>query len=532
MNHHDNHYHNDDDDLIINGVPMGRRAFLGMLSGAVAAGTLMSPSWSWAQAGGQATLTVSAPANPSSLDPATGGSGSDHVLLFPMYDTLVNWNPATLSATPGLAQKWSFPDPKTLVLELRPGVTFHDGTPFNAEAVKTNIDRSRTAEFSNIRQDLSSVDHVEVSGEHVVTLHLKNPDSALPLILSDRAGMMVSPKALADNNNRVDRNPVGAGFMRFQKWDDGSEVAMTRYADYNGPNKLAVGAISFKIITDSATRLRSVMSGQAQMAYHLDGRQKQMIERLPTLQGFADPTIYCYQFYMNMARKPLDDVRVRQAINYAVDRETFVRVAMAGAGEPAYMNLPKSHWAYDPETAKLYSHDPDKARALLKEAGHADGIELDLRGYNDQSSVQMQEVLMEQFSKVGIRGRFRTGTIADMSAAYFGQEKAGHMLLSAWTGRPDPSLSYSLLYSGTSYFNAGQVKPPEGFDQALLDSRSSDDQSQRQQALARVQRIVMENALVVPLAFRQSIVATTAQVQGFENNLLGKPKFNNVSLKA
>ncbi|ERS14719.1 peptide ABC transporter [Alcanivorax sp. PN-3] len=528
MNHHDNN----DDDLIINGVPMGRRAFLGMLSGAVAAGTLMSPSWSWAQTGGQATLTVSAPANPSSLDPATGGSGSDHVLLFPMYDTLVNWNPATLSATPGLAQKWSFPDPKTLVLELRPGVTFHDGTPFNAEAVKINLDRSRTAEFSNIRQDLSSVDQVEVSGEHVVTLHLKNPDTALPLILSDRAGMMVSPKALADNNNRVDRNPVGAGFMRFQKWDDGSEVAMTRYADYNGPNKPAVGAISFKIITDSATRLRSVMSGQAQMAYHLDGRQKQMIERLPTLQGFADPTIYCYQFYMNMARKPLDDVRVRQAINYAVDREAFVRVAMAGAGEPAFMNLPKSHWAYDPETAKLYSHDPDKARALLKEAGHPDGIELDLRGYNDQSSVQMQEVLMEQFSKVGIRGRFRTGTIADMSAAYFGQEKAGHMLLSAWTGRPDPSLSYSLLYSGTSYFNAGQVKPPEGFDQALLDSRSSDDQSQRQQALARVQRIVMENALVVPLAFRQSIVAATAELQGFENNLLGKPKFNNVSLKA
>ncbi|KAF0805250.1 family 5 extracellular solute-binding protein [Alcanivorax xiamenensis] len=528
MNHHDNN----DDDLIINGVPMGRRAFLGMLSGALAAGTLMSPSWSWAQAGGQATLTVSAPANPSSLDPATGGSGSDHALLFPMYDTLVNWDPTTLSATPGLAQKWSFPDPKTLVLELRPGVTFHDGTPFNAEAVKTNLDRSRTAEFSNIRQDLSSVDRVEVNGEHVVTLHLKNPDSALPLILSDRAGMMVSPKALADNNNRVDRNPVGAGFMRFQKWDDGSEVAMTRYADYNGPNKPAVGAISFKIITDSATRLRSVMSGQAQVAYHLDGRQKQMIERLPTLQGFADPTIYCYQFYMNMARKPLDDVRVRQAINYAVDREAFVRVAMAGAGEPAFMNLPKSHWAYDPQTAKLYPHDPDKARALLKEAGHADGIELDLRGYNDQSSVQMQEVLMEQLSKAGIRGRFRTGTIADMSAAYFGQRKEGHMLLSAWTGRPDPSLTYSLLYSSTSYFNAGQVKAPEGFDQALLDSRSSDDQGKRQEALARAQRIAMENALVVPLAFRQSIVATTAEVQGFKNNLLGKPKFDNVSLKA
>ncbi|ASK36262.1 ABC transporter substrate-binding protein [Alloalcanivorax mobilis] len=525
--------HDDNDDLIINGARVSRRAFIGLLGGAMAAGTLVSPVGALAQmAGGKGgLLRVSAPANPSSLDPATGGSGSDHVILFPLYDTLITWDYTSLKAEPGLAESWTFSDPKTLVLTLREGVKFHDGTVLDAQAVKTNLDRSRSAEFSNIRSDLESVAEVKVNDSRTVTLHLKNPDTALPLILSDRAGMMVSPAALKKNNNRVDRTPVGAGFMRFEKWNDGSEVAMTAFPDYWRKGHPMLAGITFKIITDSATRLRAVMSGQSDFAYHLDGRQKPLVERVPTLKSAVDSTVYCYQLYMNMSRKPLTDVRVRQAINHAIDRESFIRATMAGAGEAAYMFLPKSHWAYDAETAKLYPHDPDKAKALLKEAGYADGIELDLRGYNDQSSVQMQEVLLSQFGKANIRGRFRTGTIADMSAAYFGQEKTGDMLLSAWTGRPDPSLTYALLFSEDSYFNAGHAAPPEGFEEAVLASRSSDDLDERREALAKVQQLVMEHALSAPLAFRQSIVATSAKVQNYQNNLLGKPKFDEVSLK-
>lgn len=523
----------DNDDLTINGIRIGRRTFLGYLSGALAAGTLMSPGSVLAQLAGGAggTLKVGAPANPSSLDPATGGAGSDHVILFPLYDTLVTWDYQSLKAEPGLAESWDFTDPKTLVLKLRPGVKFHDGTDLDAEAVKINLDRSRSAEFSNIRADLGSVDQVEVNDSHTITLHLKNPDTALPLILSDRAGMMVSPTALKKNNNRVDRAPVGAGFMRFGKWNDGSDVTMSRFDGYWREGRPQLGAIEFKIITDSATRLRAVMSGQADLAYHLDGRQKPLVERAPMLQSAVDSTVYCFQLYMNMSRKPLTDVRVRKAINHAIDRDAFIRATMAGAGEPAYMNLPKSHWAFDEQTATLYPYDPDKAKALLKEAGHPDGVELQLRGYNDQSSVQMQEVLLSQFSKANIHGRFRTGTIPDMSAAYFGREQSGDMLLSAWTGRPDPSLSYSLMYLKSAYFNAGHVAPPEGLTEALLASRSSDDLDERRAALAKVQRLVMENALVAPLAFSQSIVATTAKVQNYHNNLLGKPKFDDVSLK-
>ncbi len=517
--------------LLVDGLPMRRRDFLGLVSGAVALGALGGPATLLAQGAANRVLRVGANANPSSLDPATGGAGSDHVFLYPIFDTLVEWDYESLAAKPGLAASWSFPNPRTMVIKLHEGVRFHDGTLLDAEAVKFNLDRNRSDQRSNIRSDLISVESVEVTGPYEVTLHLKEPDTSLPLILSDRAGMMVSPKAVQELGSRHDRNPVGCGPMKFVSWADGDRIILERNPNYWRQDRPFVSGIEFRIIVDSSTRLRAVTSGQTDIAYQLDGRQIPVINRTRGVNAVVGSTVYCFQLYLNYARGPLRDVRVRRALNHAVDREAFVQVTMAGAGEPAYMNLPRSHWAYNPELESLYPYDPDRARALLREAGYPNGIELDMRGYSDQASVQRQELLIEQFARAGIRGRFRNGTIAEASGAFFGQEKAGDMLLSAWTGRPDPSLSYSLMYLENSYFNAGRVAPPPGFVEALQRSRSTDDIDERRKALFEVQRLVMENALVLPLAFRDEISAASASIENFRPNLLGKPKFEFVSFK-
>lgn len=512
----------------VGGSRLGRRDFVRLLGAAIGTGGLTASGVALGADASTRILKIGAEGNPSSLDPATGGSGSDHVFLFTLYDTLVTWGYEDLLAKPGLAESWTFPDPQTLVLKLRRGVKFHDGTPFNAEAVKINLDRNRAAEFSNIRADLGSVDSVTVEDEYAVALHLKNPDTALPLILSDRAGMMVSPKALEENGNRVDRVPVGTGFMRFEKWDDGSLVALRAFDGYYDPARIGVGGIDFIIMLDAATRLRAAISGQVEAAYALTGRQKALVEKSPRLQAITGTSLFCFQIYLNMAKKPLDDARVRQALNYAVDREALVRAAMAGTGEPAYMNLPERHWAWDPETAALYRPNPEKARALLAEAGYPDGISLDLASYAEQSWIQMQEVLLDQFEKAGIKARFHNGQI-EMASVYFAQREHDGFL-AAWTGRPDPSLSYALMYTQDSFFNAGKVAPPEGFTEALLQSRSNADVEERKAALARVQRIVMEQALVLPIAFREDIIAASASVKGLRSNLLGKPKFKDVTV--
>src|ERR1700737_1434321 len=155
-------------------------------------------------------LRISAFTNPSSLDPTTGGAGSDHAFLFTMYDTLTEWDFETLKPKPGLAESWKFTDPNTLVLNIRAGVTFHDGTPLDAEAVKFNLERNKSDAKSNIKADLASMASAEVTGAMQVTLKLSPPDAALPGILSDRAGMMVSPTAVkAASAGTLNRTPVG-----------------------------------------------------------------------------------------------------------------------------------------------------------------------------------------------------------------------------------------------------------------------------------------------------------------------------------
>ncbi|HYD71169.1 ABC transporter substrate-binding protein [Azospirillum sp.] len=508
----------------------GRRDVLQLLSGTALVGLAGGPAFAQGAPGG--VLRVAANANPSSLDPATGGAGSDLVFLYTLYDTLVEWDYETLKAKPGLAQSWAFPDPTTMVLTLRDGVTFHDGTPCDAEAVRFNLERARKDPRSNIKADLVNVAAVEVSGPNSVTLRLSQPDTALPLILSDRAGMIASPKAIEAMGKDHDRNPVGSGPWAFASWADGERITVKRNPRYWKSGRPLLEGIEFQIIPDGSTSLRSAISGQTDVAYQLSERQRPLIEKSKALTLVSGPTLYAFQLYINYGRKPLNDVRVRQALNHAIDRKTFVEATMAGTGEPAYMCLPSAHWAFDKDVATLSAYDPDKAKKLLAEAGYADGLDLDLRGYNDQASVQRQEVLMEMFRKVGIRGRFVNGPIAEASGRFFGAEKQGDLLLSAWTGRPDPSQAYALMFLEGAYFNSGRAAPPAGFTEALAESRRSSDLAERTAALAKVQRIVMENVLAIPLAFRFDIIAASGKVQGFRSNLLGKPKFEDVSFKA
>jgi len=508
---------------------MTRREWLLMLGAGAAAGAIPGVLRAQGAQRRGGVLRVSGSANPSSLDPATGGSGLDHSYLWPIYDTLVEWDYETLEPIPGMAE-WKYPDATTMVLTIHPGIVFHDGTACDAEAVKFNLDRSRSDERSNIKADISSIASIEVTGPLEVTLKLSYPDSALPAILSDRAGMIASPTAIARLGDEHDRKGVGAGPWKLVSWADNQGISMVRHEKYWRDDRGFVDAIEFAIIPERATGLRSVVAGQNDLAYQLPPRLTPLIDRAKDLELVTGPTLYCRQLYLNFSRGPLADVRVRRAMNFAVDREAFVKVAYAGFGEPAYMNLPSSHWAYDQEVARLYPYDPDKARALLAEAGFKDGLELTAGGYIDPDSVRRGEILMDQLGKVGIRLRFTNGTVPEISAQYFAQEKKFDTLLAAWTGRPDPAMSYGLMYGKDAYFNAGRVEVSAELTELLARSRESEDMAVRKAVLSDVQRIVMEQALVLPIAFEAEVTAINTKVTGYRSNLLGKPKYEFVSL--
>jgi peptide/nickel transport system permease protein/peptide/nickel transport system substrate-binding protein len=510
-----------------------RREVMALISGALAGATLGGDAIAQGAPKRGGILRISAPANPSSLDPATGGAGSDHAFLFTMYDTLAEWEFETLKPRPGLAESWSFTDPNTFVLNIRPGVSFHDGTPLDAEAVKFNLERSKSDPKSNIKADLSSMASAAVTGPMQVTLKLNAPDAALPGILSDRAGMMVSPTAIkASAAGNVARTPVGAGAYEFVSWADGEKIVVKRNGKYWKPNRPYPDGIEFSIIPELTTGSRSVTAGQNDLMYQLPPRQKAILERASNIKIFNGPTLYVFQIFLNWAKPPFDNIKVRQAFNFAIDRVSFVKAALAGLAEPAYMNLPKAHWAYDKSVAELYPYDPDKARKLLAEAGFKDGLAIEIVGYPDQDSVQRQEILIEQFRKAGMNVRFLNAPIAEASAAFFGAEKRGSGILAAWTGRPDPSLTYSLMFTKDAYYNGGRAPVPPELEAAIKESRASEDIELRRKAFSTVQRLVMENAFVAPLAFQFELVAMNKKVQGYRPNLLGKPKYDDVWLES
>lgn len=510
-----------------------RRQLMSLIGGGVVLAGLMPHELMAQEATGSGgTLRISTRANPSSLDPMTGLAGDDTPVLWALYATLLEFEYETLQPKAGLAESWEYPDEKTLTLKLRPGLTFHDGSVLDAEAVKYNLERSRTDPRSTIRTDLSSVETIETEGADLVILRLKRPDALLPLALTSRAGMMVSPKASKELGEGLVRNPVGAGPWSFVSWADSEKITMKRNPTYWREGLPKVDTIEFVIIPELNSGLRSVIAGQNHFVYRLSPQQKTVIDRANSVKLVNGPTLYFHLIYFNCSRPPFNDVRVRRAICYGIDRDAFNKGSMLGLGEFANSAIPKAHWAYDPSLENFFAYDPEKSKALLKEAGHPDGIDIPTIGWNDQYSQQRQEILLEQLAKVGIRLKISRHAIADASTLYLGPEKRGEAMISAWTGRPDPSMTYNLLTGASGFFNPAQIQDYPGLADALVEAQTTLDPEKRKEALFKVQRLVAEAAWFCPIAFEPEIDGAAAGVENYVPNLLGWPKFDQVSVAA
>jgi peptide/nickel transport system substrate-binding protein/glutathione transport system substrate-binding protein len=506
------------------------------VGGALAAGTALAfPAPAGAQRavprrGGM--LRTAYDSNPASLDPMTGRNASDFQILYVLYDPLVDIDPVTLELKPGLATSWSFATPRSLVLELRRGVTFHDGTPFDATAAKFNLDRSRTDPRSNAKADLASVDAVEVDGPFRITLHLNEPNTALPTILSDRVGCMVSPKSIADApGGNVDRTPVGTGAMKFESWRDNDSIALTRNPRYWKPGLPYLDGLTFAIINDDATRLRSVVAGETDLAPGLTIRLKPLADRSSNVVSQLSPSMGMIGAYLNFGKPPLNDVRIRRALNYGVDRESFNKVVALGLSEPACTILPKEHWACDPRTAGAYPHDPVRARKLVGDAGFPNGIDIEMVGWSDQASVQWQEVIASQLAEAGIRLKVIPFSPQESSVKFFGPEKFGAGRISRIAGRPDPSQEYDNFFGKDAYFNAGGIELP-GYRPLYEATITAAARPARKAAFAKLQAFVLDNALIMPMLFNTSLSVLNPKVKSFAYSILDKPKFAQVWLDA
>jgi len=221
---------------------------------------------------------------------------------------------------------------------------------------------------------------------------------------------------------------------------------------------------------------------------------------------------------------------VRQAMNYALNRDDLNRVLMMGLGEPTSTLFPSTFWAADPETAHFYTHDVDKAKKLLADAGYANGIDVPTWGWPDQASVQRQELFATQFAEAGIRLKVTPVPPAQAMQNFF-IDKKGMAMLAPQGGLPDPSQIYERLFAGNALRNAGKIEL-EGFRPLMDATVSTSDPEERKQAFYALQRYVIEQALHVPQYTSAAMHIQSPKVKDFAFGLITSPKFHRVWMEA
>jgi ABC-type transport system substrate-binding protein len=511
------------------GTALNRRTVL--QAAAATAGALLLPATvratSAPRRGG--TLRISMPYNPAALDPMTGRNLPDFNTLYAIYDALIDYDPPTLDLKPGLAKAWRFSDRKTLVLDLVDGVEFHDGTPFNAESAKFNLDRYLNDPRSNVKSDLNTVQGTSITGTSQIAIHLKKPNSGLPAILTNRCGLMVSPASVKQHGN-VDRIPIGTGPFKFVSWQDNDQITVERNKNYWRAGLPYLDGMELRIISELNTVARTVSSGQADIALNIGAQQKLVADRQDNTTSYSTPSLTFFGAFLNYGQPPLNDVRLRQAMNYALDRDAINKIVNGGLGETTSTIMPRSFWACDPATAGYYAHDPERAKKLVADAGHAGGIEIAAWGWPDQNSMQRQELIVSQLAQAGIHVNL-VPAAPPRAMEGFMIKKQRAMLISPQGALPDPSQIYERLFAGDALRNAGSIELP-GFRPLMDATTEAQDRSTRKAAFAKLQRFVVEQSMELPQFIAPAIAIATPQVKNYRDGLLGTPKFTEVWLEA
>ena len=474
-------------------------------------------------------LVVGQIAEPKSLDPHAVTAVNDFRILMNIYDGLVRYKDATLEVEPSLATGWSISeDGREYTFELRQGVSFHDGTPFDAEAVAFNFGRMLdekhpyhdTGPFP-LSFFFSAVEAVEAVDADTVKFTLNAPYAPFLSNLAYPTGLIVSPDAVKAHGADYGRNPSGTGPFKFAEWESNAKVTVTRNDDYWG-GAPALEAVIFRPITDSNTRVAEMLSGGIDV----------MVEIPPdSVAGFdgngfllheqAGPHLWF--LILNAKEGPFADKRARQAVNYAIDKKALVEQILQGTAEVAAGPTPPAFsWAYN-DKLEPYPYDPEKARALLRESGHA-GATLTFYvtegGSGMLDPVPMGAAIQADLAKVGLDVKIETyewNTF--LGKVNPGLEGKADMAEMAWMTNDPDTLPYLALrtesWPAEGGFNSGYYSNPK-VDELLNAARQATDQAERAQLYRQMQEIVYDDAPWAFIANWKQNAATSDRVSGFK----------------
>lgn len=475
-------------------------------------------------------LVVGQIAEPASLDPHVSTAANDFRIAVNLYDGLVRNTAGTLEIEPALATDWTISeDGLEYTFNLRGGVSFHDGTPFNAEAVKFNFDRmlDETHPFAStgpfpLSFFFSAVETVEVVDDLTVKFTLNEPFAPFMSNLASPTGLMVSPAAVEASGADYGRNPVGTGPFKFEEWQSNSRVVASRNDSYwDGAPPLE--AVIFRPITDANTRVAEMLSGGIDVLLETPPDNVAQFRDDAGFEVVEAVGPHVWYVMLNAKEGPFADKRVRQAVNYAVNKESLVNDVLQGTASVSAGPIPPAfNWAYN-EEVEPYPYNPDRARELLAEAG-AEGASLTFLvtegGSGMLDPVPMGTAIQADLAAVGLDVEIQTYEwntfLAEVNPGLEGKADMAEM---AWmTSDPDtlPFLTLrTAAWPAEGGFNSSYYSNQE-VDSLLDQARVSTEPEERGELYRQVQAIVHEDAPWLFVANWKQSAVVTSSVENFE----------------
>jgi peptide/nickel transport system substrate-binding protein len=462
-------------------------------------------------------LRIGLQEDPDVLDPDQSRTFVGRIVYASLCDKLVDISP-DLEIIPMLATGWEWnADGTELTMTLRDGVTFHDGEPFNAEAVAANLDRSKNLEESRRKSEITSIESWEVIDDATIKINLSAPDATLLAQLADRAGMMISPKAAAEAGADFGLNPVCSGPFVFKERIEQDRIVLERFADYWDADSINFDTVTFLPIPDTTVRLANLRAGDLDMLERLAATDAASVREDAGLKMEQATSLGYQGITINIgngdrANNPLGQSKlVRQALSLAIDRNALNQVVFEGAFAPGNQPFaPTSPW-YNADFP-VPERDIETAKSLMAEAGHADGITIEVQVANNPVQTQVMQVIQAMAGEAGITIELAAKEFATLLS----EQTAGNYTASqvGWSGRVDPDGNVHQFLTTDGGINDSKYANPE-MDRLLNEARVSNDPAVRKESYDAAVAIQLEDLPIVYLYHPTWIWALDQKVEGF-----------------
>jgi peptide/nickel transport system substrate-binding protein len=460
-------------------------------------------------ADGAGTLVVGKPEEAVGLDPAMVTASASHELIFQVYEPLVrfdeNGEPYGV-----LAESWEMPDDTTYVFTLREGVTFHNGQPLTAEDVKFTFERIKDPETSSPwTSQLDPVDSIEATDERTVTFNLR--ESFGPFL----ATMSLSYGSIVPNDPETDfqTTMIGTGPFMVKEYRQDVETVLEAFPDYRESGRPQVGEVRYRILPDESTRVAAVRTGEIHITPLVDPVSIDTMRQDSNVEVIEHDTTDYYLLGLNTAEPPFDDVRVRQALSMAIDRQAVIDGVFFGAGQVTGPIVPTlGDWASPIEDLPNYTVDHDAARALLEEAGASDLTFSITVGANRTEFVNIALVIQDQLADIGVTVELDQVEWGTFIERWISREFESFVSFNGSGNDPDRAL-YPALTTGGSV-NAFQFSNEE-LDEILQRGRSAAAREDRQEAYREAEMLIAEQAPLIFISTKMGHFATASGVEGF-----------------